>query len=163
MYTIENLRKLMDEQIIVDYFADKIAKNDYPPIVNELKQLQNVIDDFNSGLVNGDPAYYAFLLQQSQLIKNFNQEAEFLEWVIPLWSQERGKIFAADKAVDEFYRELELLTLWRLLLKAIQNDEFLSAEVRQMRRIIRRYGKMPLLWRYLCNLSGEDITTAYTF
>lgn len=163
MYTMDNLRKLADDRIVEDYFADKIAKNDYPTMINELKQLRNVIDDFNSGLVNGDSIYYAFLLQQSQLIKNFNQEAEFLEWIIPLWSQERGKTFAAEKVVDEFYRELELLTLWRLLLQAIQKNEFLPADVRQMRRIIRRYGKMPVLWRYLCNLSGEDITTAYTF
>lgn len=163
MQNIEILTNPMNIQAVSNYFETKLDKNNCMAVTNELQQLSDEVADFDCGLEGGNLSYYDFLFHQSQLIKNFNQESEFLEWVIPLWSQQRGKIFAADKAVDEFYRELEMLTLWRLLLNALQNNDFSVTDTRQMRRIIRRYGKMPVLWRYLCNLSGEDITTAYTF
>lgn len=163
MQNIEILTNPINIEAIRNYFEFKLDKNDCMAVTNELQQLSNEVSGFNCGLKDGNLSYYNFLFQQSQLIKNFNQESEFLEWVIPLWSQQRGKIFATDKAVDEFYRELELLTLWRLLLNSLENNDFSVTDIRQMRRIIRRYGKMPVLWRYLCNLSGEDITTAYTF
>lgn len=151
-----------DIEIVNNYLYSKLSPNDYLLASEELTLLHNGIDNFTGGLED-DQLYYSFLLEQSLLVEKFSEEADFLEWVIPLWSKERGKSFCFDKAVDEFYRELELLTLWRILVRTMTRDKFQKSEISLMRRIIRRYGKMPVLWRYLCNLSGEDVTAAYTF
>ena len=146
------------------YFTKvKLTEIECTTISNELARLFNQVYVFAGGLSEQPQTYFTFLYQQTSLAVRFSEEAELLEWVIPAWSTARGKHFAADKPVDEFYRELELLLLWQLICLACREQEFSNPLVTKMRVIIRRYSNMPALWQYLCNLSGEEIKSAYTF
>ena len=108
--------------------------------------------------------YYRVLLGTSaQLIVNSAHEDEVLEQLVPIWSQQRGFIFSKEKPIDEFYREVEYYTLCCLLVQSASEQAFTPLTLAKMRAIIRRYSNMPALWYYLCQISGAELKTGYTF
>ena len=88
-------------------------------------------------------------------------ETQQLDALVIKWSQHKERIF--NKPIDEFFREVEYVTLWKLLTLVGRDAQWSEINVRQMCKIIRRYSNMPQLWLYLHKISGDDITTAYTF
>lgn len=106
--------------------------------------------------------YIDFLLQLSTEQNVLLDEAELLETVIPIWASSRGNKIPQDKSVDDFYAEFELVTLCMLLNKFANGDKS-SELIMKLRSIIRRYSNMPTMWRYLCQISGDNLTDSYTF
>jgi hypothetical protein len=147
-----------------EYFTQaKIDSVDLISDINrEVERLYQQIVDFSSGLADNHE-YYQFLMNNTDEAEKFDEEADFLEWLIPVWSNERGRSFSQEKPIDEFYKELEFLILWKLLVDCVDANEFVRSRVTKMRAIIRRYSNMPALWLYLCKISGEEIKSAYTF
>lgn len=94
-------------------------------------------------------------------IKSTN-EADLLEYIIPIWATSRGKYIPSDKSVDDFYYELEMLMLFNLLMN-IANDNLSAADIAKLRAIIRRYSNLPEVWKFVCAMSGDEVVDAYTF
>lgn len=89
-------------------------------------------------------------------------EADLLEYVVPIWASARGQQIPRDKLVDEFYYELEMLILFNLLMDMIDNN-LDATGVAKLRAIIRRYSNLPEVWKFLCAASGDEVIDAYTF
>ena len=146
---------------------DFIAALNLLPLENskisaEVKHLATQVSKFNSG-VQDNQAYWQLLGSSAQLIVNSAREDEVLEQLVPIWSQQRGIIFSKDKPIDEFYREVEYYTLWHLVVQSAIEQSFTPSIIAKMRAIIRRYSNMPALWYYLCQISGAEFKTGYTF
>lgn len=131
-------------------------------ISTEIKQLALQVSKFESGLQDNQ-AYWQLLGSSAQLIVNSASEDEVLEQLVPIWSQQRGVIFSKEKPIDEFYREVEYYTLCCLLVQSATQQSFIPFTIAKMRAIIRRYSNMPALWYYLCQISGAELKTGYTF
>lgn len=150
------------EQILKFIANLKLLPLEIDKISTEIKQLSLEVNDFKSGLAN-DQAYWQLLDFGVQLILNSSSEDDILKELVPIWSQQRGVVFDKDKLIDEFYRELEYYTLWSLLMQSATQQSFTPLVVSKMRAIIRRYSNMPALWYFLCQISGEELKTGYTF
>lgn len=154
MTVLTNFEFTREQQPILASFAATQAS-----ICNEISsfstKMQTLTADFSLD-------YQKFLLTLLASIDIDDDESVVLEQVIPLWSQERGKSVPADKPIDQFYFEFEMLSLWECLLK-FANDTSNQAIIINLRKIIRRYSNLPELWQHLCKISGDDVQTSYTF
>ncbi len=152
-----------DLELALNFVANlQISEPERNKIKAEISLLFWEVSKFNSGL--GETQKYKLLLDAAtQLIINSECEDDILDKLVPIWSQQRGSAFSKDKPVDEFYRETEYYTLWYLLVQGATDQAFNSYSVSKMRAIIRRYSNMPALWYFLCQISGEELKTAYTF
>lgn len=148
---------------VLDFIVNlKLSSPEIDKISVEVNQLFSQVSEFKSGLAENQ-AYWALLGDGAQFILNSEREDDVLEQLIPIWSQQRGIAFSKDKPIDEFYREVEYYTLWCLIIQSATQQSFTSLLIRKMRAIIRRYSNMPALWYFLCQISGEELKTAYTF
>ena len=150
-------------QLAQDYLLrQSIVEKTASAISQEISELQQQVLQFNDSLAT--PTEYLNLLYGLSLsLFVINEEAELLELLIPYWEAKRGVKLGRDKPIDEFYAEFELLTLWRLIAKSIQSQEFLAEDLLKMRSIIRRYSNMPSFWLYLWDISGEEVKVGFTF
>jgi hypothetical protein len=148
---------------LLDFIANlNLLPLEISKISAEVKQLAAQISKFESGLQDNQ-AYWQLLGTSAQLIVNSTREDEVLEQLVPVWSQQRDHAFSREKAIDEFYREVEYYTLCCLLVQSASEQSFTSLTLAKMRAIIRRYSNMPALWYYLCQISGAELKTGYTF
>ncbi len=149
--------------LVLDFIASlNLPSLEIGKISTEIKQLALQVSKFESGLQDNQ-AYWQLLGASAQLIVNSAREDEVLEQLVPIWSQQRGFIFSKEKAIDEFYREVEYYTLCCLLVQSATLQSFTPSMIAKMRAIIRRYSNMPALWYYLCQISGDELKTGYTF
>lgn len=148
---------------VLNFIASlKLTALEVEKISVEVNQLFSQIGEFESGL-SLNQAYWDLLGVCAQLILNSEREDDVLEQLVPIWSQQRGSTFSKDKPIDEFYSEVEYYTLWYLLVQSAVQQSFTPLSIRKMRAIIRRYSNMPALWYFLCQISGEELKTGYTF
>ena len=148
--------------LCLNFFADKnpdkikldLLNNELGYLFEWLRQL--VVDSRYPGYPQ---LLYALALELDQL----TDEAVILDRVVTEWSLQRGQLFSADKNIDEFYTEFELFMLCYQLINSVNDQEFSKLRLISLRRIIKRYGKLSELWQYLCQISGEEIKTSYTF
>lgn len=148
---------------LLDFIANlNLLPLEIGKISAEVKQLALQVSKFESGLQDNQ-AYWQLLGSSAQLVVNSAREDEVLEQLVPIWSQQRGVIFSKEKPIDEFYREVEYYTLWCLLIQSATQQSFTPSIIAKMRAIIRRYSNMPALWYYLCQISGAELKTGYTF
>ena len=149
--------------LVLDFIASlNLPSLEIGKISTEIKQLALQVSKFESGLQDNQ-AYWQLLGSSAQLIVNSAREDEVLEQLVPIWSQQRGVIFSKEKAIDEFYREVEYYTLCYLLVQSASEQAFTPSIIAKIRAIIRRYSNMPALWYYLCQISGAELKTGYTF
>lgn len=149
--------------LVLDFIASlNLPSLEIGKISTEIKQLALQVSKFESGLQDNQ-TYWQLLGSSAQLIVNSAREDEVLEQLVPIWSQQRGVIFSKEKAIDEFYREVEYYTLCCLLVQSATQQSFTPLIIAKMRAIIRRYSNMPALWYYLCQISGAELKTGYTF
>lgn len=148
---------------VLNFIANlKLSIVEIDKISREINQLSAQIHEFKSGFAI-DQAYWDLLGDGAQLILNSEREDDVLEQLIPIWSQHRGIAFSKAKPIDDFYREVEYYTLWCLIVQSSTQQSFTPLLIRKMRAIIRRYSNMPALWYFLCQISGEELKTGYTF
>lgn len=148
---------------LLDFIANlNLLPLEIGKISAEVKQLALQVSKFESGLQDNQ-AYWQLLGSSAQLIINSAREDEVLEQLVPIWSQQRGVVFSKEKPIDEFYREVEYYTLCCLLVQSATQQSFTPSIIAKMRAIIRRYSNMPALWYYLCQISGAELKTGYTF
>ena len=148
---------------LLDFIANlNLLPLEISKISTEIKHLAAQISKFESG-VQDNQAYWQLLGTSAQLIVNSAHEDEVLEQLVPIWSQQRDHAFSREKAIDEFYREVEYYTLCCLLVQSASEQAFKPLIITKMRAIIRRYSNMPALWYYLCQISGAELKTGYTF
>lgn len=148
---------------LLDFLAGlNLSSLEIGKISTEIKQLALQVSKFESG-VQDNQVYWQLLGASAQLVVNSAREDEVLEQLVPIWSQQRGVIISKDKPIDEFYREVEYYTLWCLLVQSATQQSFTPLIIAKMRAIIRRYSNMPALWYYLCQISGAELKTGYTF
>lgn len=131
-------------------------------LITEVSGLYKQVSVFDDELV-GKEAYQNLLYTLVRQLEPITEEAQLLEVLIPNWQFLRGNQISRDKAVDEFYFEFEMITLWVLLTDSITGGKFQPQVVSKMRAIIRRYSNLPNLWQFLCNYSGEEVKVGYTF
>ncbi len=139
------------------------SMKDAQQLVSEIRRLQDQVTNFESGCMVDGAVYREWLLGEVLKLLWIEDETLFLEPVITLWHSERGRKFADEKAVDEFYCEVELLRLWVLIVSLVINLDLSTLTIKLMRTIIRRYSNMPQLWLFLINYSCNGVQTAYTF
>lgn len=154
MKVLTNFEFTTEQQQILDCFVGAQAS-----ICREISSFVNEMNDLSASFPLD---YRQFLLTLLANANIENDESTVLEQVIPLWSQQRGKSVPADKPVDQFYFEFEMLSLWEYLLK-FANDMSNQTYIIKLRKIIRRYSNLPELWQHLCKISGDDVQTSYTF
>ena len=149
--------------LVLDFIASlNLPSLEIGKISTEIKQLALQVSKFESGLQDNQ-AYWQLLGSSAQLIINSTREDEVLEQLVPIWSQQRDHAFSREKAIDEFYREVEYYTLCCLLIQSATQQLFKPLIITKMRAILRRYSNMPALWYYLCQISGDELKTGYTF
>ncbi len=159
---------LADEQIQHDLNQIRLYCQSLKPdadqlvdVINEITKLSVQVNEIKSGVVEQE-SYQLFLAECTTIIFDTTlNESQQLDVLVLKWSQHNKRIF--DKPIDEFFREVEYVALWRLLTLVGINCQWSEIDVRQMCKIIRRYSNMPKLWLYLHKISGDEISTAYTF
>lgn len=134
---------------------------DYDKILLELQNLTDEIKQLFLSVPN--ELYNEFLLDCASKVLMIEDEAQILEIVVPMWATSRGYSVPSDKPIDEFYYELEMVIFWCLLLSMSKGTELTTDIIIKLRAIVRRYSKMPEFWKYLCAISGDQLTDAYTF
>lgn len=149
------------KQAVIEYITQN-PRNE----VNE-KLLTNELDVFSreiSTIFTGDDKveYTAFMTNCALSGIKLANEADLLEYVIPIWATSRGKNIPEDKSVDSFYYELEMLILFNLLAN-MTRDTLTAVEMVKLRAIIRRYSNLPEVWKFVCAMSGDEVVDAYTF
>ena len=128
----------------------------------EISKLFQQVSNFNDEkLANTD--YLAIFAEILPEVLMENEEEAILQKIVPYWQKLRGNAISAEKPIDEFYYELELLVLWVLLFDTAYDKEQNIWRIQKMRNIIRRYSNMPQMWLLLYQHSGEEVSTLYTF
>lgn len=135
-----------------------IKEEDKQSILNEISQLNKQVNEYLS--LQEYNSYMRDLYQNIDLEKT---EAELLEFIVPDWVAHRSKEIPQDIQIDEFYEHLEMLILLNLIHEYSNNKELPEYKIKKMRDIIRRYSNMPSLWLFLCNISGQNISSTYSF
>lgn len=154
MSILTNLEFITEQQQISTYFGSEDL-----PIVSELVSFAQKMQLLKAELSSD---YKNFLLNLIVSVDINHDESFILEQIIPQWAKSRGQDVPADKSVDQFYFEFEMLLLWECLLRFVADDKN-QVVILKLRNIIRRYSNLPELWQYLCQISGDKVTDAYTF
>lgn len=154
---------VIDDELneISSFLVKQNINYDYDKILLELQNLTDEIKTLFLSVPNEQ--YNKFLFDCASKVLMIEDEAQVLEIVVPMWSTERGYSVPSDKAIDEFYYELEVIIFWCLLLSMSRSTKLTTDIITKLRAIVRRYSKMPEFWKYLCAISGDQLTDAYTF
>lgn len=142
------------------YFSSNLSNLEFNKINHEL---ENVRNEINSRIINFNGEYREFIIDCVDQVLEIDHEADLLEIIVPLWANAHGNIVPREKGIDEFYYDLEQVILWQMLLNLIASTTVSTHILSKLRTIVRRYSTMPQLWIYLCNTSGDELKTAYTF
>lgn len=143
--------------VIENYLQDKLSAEELLELIAEIRLLSDNINN----IFTGHEVYLIFVSDCLSKITDVDDEAALLEVLVPLWDKARGNQLAKDKPIDDFYYEFELYMLWSYLVKLARDNDL--DVTKKLRAIVRRYSQMPKLWSYLCQLQGDELTTAYTF
>lgn len=150
-------------KLVQDYFTNLALTDINKSLLHaEIAELFQRVSNFQDEK-QPNPDYLSTLAEILPEILLEIDEELILHKVVPYWQRLRGSIISAKKAIDEFYFELEMLSLWTLLFDSIHGKELAHQRVYRMRSIIRRYSNMPQMWLLLYQQSGEGVSTAYTF
>lgn len=154
-YSAVCTRVLLSRYLDSYSFDDKLIES----ASNELLELIKQIRQFNG--VNDVNYYHEILENITNELYLLDDESEMLDKIIPKW-QELTKEALLSKPIDEFYYEIELFMLLKLIVRLLDNS-VLPAKIGKIRAIIRRYSNMPCFWQILCVIDGDTISSAYTF
>jgi len=142
------------------YDIDEILVNAANTEIDSLiKQVLQFADSIAKG-------HYHLVLDR--LVSNLysaEDESVFLEKLIPQWQSLRNNaLISSFKPIDEFYYEVEIFMLMKLIINPVANNEVYNiSQIAKMRSIVRRYSNMPNFWQILCIISGDEVKTSYTF
>ncbi|MEN9946185.1 MAG: hypothetical protein RLZZ293_571 [Pseudomonadota bacterium] len=93
-----------------------------------------------------------------------HDESQVIDLIVDYWLKVRQNGLA-QLTIDDLYQQIEYLWLWQLLNQLVR-EQFNNSNqlvLSKIRKIIRRYSKMPKLWQYICLISGEQVSVSYTF
>lgn len=153
-----------DLKIVTSYFEGLLLPaNQFKEISLEINKLSLQVSKIVSDAENQE-VYPQYIIDCVLLtLEHHGEEVDLLDQLVTIWSQAREQKQIKTKPIDEFFEDVEYISLWQLFVITAKEQKFTENYVRKMCKIIRRYSNMPTMWLYLHQISGDEIKTAYTF